>query len=464
MIRMEPTITVGIIDRAETITGAFRATVSVNGRDFPAGSFRAVAEGENVVFSGEQGGAPVVARCIRCRIPGDAPFVLRDVTIGVAFHWERRREQVFRGDLVLECREGLLTAVNEIPLEAYLESVVSSEMSPAAPPEFLRAHAVLSRSWLLAMLERKAGASGGISGRDETDNPAGEAGTAAGKGPSAGGPTDEGSVEIRRWYGREDHEHFDVCADDHCQRYQGVGAVTEMAREAVAATRGRVLTWRGEVCDARYSKCCGGRTERFESAWEDVPVPYLVSVADGPASFPVISNEEEAERWIRSEPEACCRVRDPDILKSVLPDFDRETPDFFRWRVEYGREELQAILEEKSGLDLGDLLNLVPLERGPSGRIVRLRIEGSRRTVVVGKELEIRRWLSRSHLYSSAFVVEKNGPPSGLPERFVLRGAGWGHGVGLCQIGAAALACRGFTAEEILARYFPGTSLTRLYD
>jgi len=187
-------------------------------------------------------------------------------------------------------------------------------------------------------------------------------------------------------------------------------------------------------------------------------------VPDGPASFPVVSNEEEAERWIRSEPEACCRVRDPVILRSVLPDFDRETPDFFRWRVEYGREELQAILEEKSEMDFGDLLDLVPLERGPSGRIVRLRVVGSRRTVVVGKELEIRRWLSRSHLYSSAFVVERIGPPSGAPERFVLRGAGWGHGVGFCQIGAAAMAFRGFRAEEILARYFPGTSLTRLYD
>jgi SpoIID/LytB domain protein len=449
MIRMEPTITVGIIDRTETITGAFRETVSVKGRYFPSGPFRAVADGENVVLSGERGGKPIVASSIRCRIPGGSPFILQDVTIGVAFHWERTREQAFRGDLVLECRDGLLSAINEIPLEAYLESVVSSEMSPSAPPEFLKAHAVLSRSWLLAMLERKAGRL-----RESPER----------KADVAAGGDDAGIAEIRRWYGREDHEHFDVCADDHCQRYQGVGAVTEKAREAVVATRGLVLTWQGEICDARYSKCCGGRTERFESAWEEVPVPYIVSVADGPASIPVVSTEEEAERWIRSEPEACCRVRDPDILKTVLPDFDRETPDFFRWKVEYGREELQAILEEKSGLDFGDLLDLVPLERGPSGRIVRLRVEGSRRTVIVGKELEIRRWLSRSHLLSSAFIVEKHGLPSGLPERFVLRGAGWGHGVGFCQIGAAAMAFRGFHAEEILARYFPGTSLTRLYD
>lgn len=378
------------------------------------------------------------AFCLTPVDPANTFFTLTNVRIGIAFHWERTQMLSFRGSIVLSLNEdGSFRVINRIGLEDYLASVISSEMSADAPLEFLQAQAITARSWLMAMLDKKKV-------KREAPRPAPD--------------------EILTWQDVNDHEGFDVCADDHCQRYQGVGAVTEVAREAVAATRGRVLTWQGEVCDARYSKCCGGRTERFESAWEDVPVPYLVSVADGPASIPVVSTEEEAERWIRSEPEACCRVRDPDILKSVLPDFDRETPDFFRWRVEYNREELQAILEEKSGLDLGDLLDLVPLERGPSGRIVRLRVEGSRGTVVVGKELEIRRWLSRSHLYSSAFVVEKHGLPSGLPERFVLRGAGWGHGVGLCQIGAAALACRGFTAEEILARYFPGTSLTRLYD
>jgi len=453
MTRMEPTITVGILDRVEAVTGAFREIASVNGRAFPVGPFRAVPAGENVALAGEHG-IPVLAPRLHCRMPGGTPFVLRDVVIGVAFHWERKREQVFRGDLVLECRRGRLTAVNEIPLEAYLESVISSEMSPTAPPEFLKAHAILSRSWLLAMLERRAGRPADTAGAEPIPSRPGTAGPAA----------EGGTVEISRWYGRKDHEHFDVCADDHCQRYQGIGSVTERAREAVAATRGRVLTWRGEVCDARYSKCCGGRTERFASAWEDVPVPYLDSVSDGSAPFPVPADETEWARWIRSEPEAYCRVRDPDILNGVLPGFDRETPDFFRWKSEYGRAELEAILWEKSGLDFGDLRDLVALERGPSGRIVRLRVEGSRMTAVVGKELEIRRWLSRSHLLSSAFVVEKAGPPSGPPERFILHGAGWGHGVGLCQIGAAAMACRGFRAEGILGHYFPETSLERRYD
>jgi peptidoglycan hydrolase-like amidase len=452
MTRMEPTIAVGILDRVEAVNGVFREVVSVNGRDFPAGPFRAVPAGKNVALLGSHGSSVLSPR-LHCRIPDGTPFVLRDVVIGVAFHWERKGEQVFRGDLALECREGLLSAVNEIPLEAYLESVVSSEMSPTAPPEFLKAHAILSRSWLLAMLERKAGRAAGVAGEKKTFSGAGT------DGPAAEG----GAVEIRRWYGREDHEDFDVCADDHCQRYQGVASVTERARQAVAATRGQALTWRGEVCDARYSKCCGGRTERFESAWEDVTVPYLVSVSDGPETFPTASAEVEAARWIGSEPDAYCRVRDPEVLKRVLPGFDLETPDFFRWKVEYHREELESILKEKSGLDFGDLRDLVPLERGPSGRIIRLRIDGSRMNAVVGKELELRRWLSRSHLLSSAFVVETGGSPGKPPERFVLRGAGWGHGVGLCQIGAAAMACRGFKAEEILAHYFPGTSIEERY-
>jgi peptidoglycan hydrolase-like amidase len=269
---------------------------------------------------------------------------------------------------------------------------------------------------------------------------------------------------VIRWYEREEHDLFDVCADDHCQRYQGITKLFSGRPEtAVDATRGTVITYGGNVCDARYGKACGGLTERFDTAWDDKDLPYLRNVSDGPGALGVIGSEAEARAWILSSPDAFCNTSDRSLLETILPDFDLETRGFFRWTVDYSSDELTRILREKSGVDFGAVQAIEPLGRGPSGRIFRLRIKGSKRSMVVGKELEIRRWLSRSHLYSSAFLVETQSGSHGRIERFIFHGAGWGHGVGLCQIGAAVMAGRGFSAEAILSHYFTGVEERRVY-
>lgn len=356
--------------------------------------------------------------------PDGCAFAFDAVTIGIGFHWERTERQVFRGALRVLERAAGLTVVNDVPLEEYVTSVVSSEMSATCPTELLKAHAVISRSWL--------------------------------KGPSAAGVAPSGPEspgEVRRWYGREAHPDFEVCADDHCQRYQGVTkAFSPAASEAVRATEGEFLLFGAAICDTRFSKCCGGVTERYDTAWDDAEIPYLVSLPDGLEGPP----PADLDAFIRSRPTAFCNTTDPELLARILPGFDQETRDFYRWSVTYAPEELGEIVAARIGVDLGSIVALEPLARGPSGRIFRLRITGARGTLVVGKELEIRRALSRSHLYSSAFVVDRDGDG-----RFVLKGAGWGHGVGLCQIGAAVMAERGFGYREILAHYYPGTAVGR---
>jgi SpoIID/LytB domain protein len=365
-------------------------------------------------------------------------FSLHNVIIGNRFHWERRENQTFQGDLILQLRnDGTIAVINEILLEDYLKSVISSEMNLSAPIEFLKAHAILSRSWVLAGLDRKKK-------KEEMYIPTGK--------------IIENEREVIRWYDREDHDRFDICADDHCQRYQGITKIVSgKAEEAVGETYGTVITYQNEICDARYFKACGGITENFRTAWNDIQVPYLTSISDAPVSHRPIITEKEASTWILSKPEAYCNIKDEDFLRIILPDFDHETKNFFRWGVEYSREELEQILHEKSGINFGTLQNIIPLHRGPSGRISRLKIIGSKRSMVVGKELEIRRWLSRSHLYSSAFVVTVEA------DQFILNGAGWGHGVGLCQIGAAAMAAKGFSAEDILKHYFGGAEIKKIY-
>jgi len=274
----------------------------------------------------------------------------------------------------------------------------------------------------------------------------------------------ETESEIVRWYDREDHLLFNVCADDHCQRYQGISKIiTENAQKAIEDTRGVLLVHDDQVCDARFYKACGGLTEDFENAWEDTAIPYLRSVSDAEQPYGDKSAEPEAREWILSSPKAYCNTNDVAILKQILPSFDQETTDFFRWRVDYSREELERIVHKRSGIDFGTITALLPLQRGPSSRITRLKIVGTKKTMIVGKELEIRRWLSNSHLYSSAFVVEAELDSRGLPTRFTLHGAGWGHGVGLCQIGAAVMAAQGKKAEEIVLHYFSGASLQKLY-
>jgi len=353
-------------------------------------------------------------------------FALDDVTIGIGFHWERKERQSFRGAFRLIRPEAGLTVINDVPLEDYVTSVISSEMSASCPLEMLKAHAVISRSWLWFP---KANPARSASGQRQTLD----------------------SHEVLRWYGREAHPDFDVCADDHCQRYQGITkAFSSAAAEAVRATAGEFLRYNGAICDARFSKCCGGITERYATAWEDHDIPYLESIQDGPAQ----SRSNNPESWIRSAPTAYCNTDDSELLARVLPGFDQETRDFYRWQVAHTPEELAALISTRLGVDLGPIRDLQALARGPSGRIYRLKITGERDYIIIGKELEIRRALSRTHLYSSAFVVDKE------PGRFVLRGAGWGHGVGLCQIGAAVMANWGKTYKEILQHYYRETNVS----
>ena len=442
MIRSEPLIAAGIVEGVSEIRGHFNGIFQIpDGRTID-GDFVVVPGGRGLRLS-TTGGETIIEggdELVCTPTPG-SDFVLRNVVIGIQFHWERKEDQRFLGSLRLVRRaDGSLVAINLVPLEQYLSSVISSEMSETSPPELLRAHAITSRSWLVAMLQRKGG-SQQLSRKPQ-----------------------ESPDEITRWYSREDHDLFDVCADDHCQRYQGISKIVSPgAGAAVDATRGMLLVHDGEICDARYYKACGGITDEYQSAWEEVRVPYLTSIADGPSGFSPIRTEAEARRWIESTPDAYCNTHDPELLRQILPSFDQETADFFRWEVQYEREELEELLGERSGIDFGTLRRMIPQRRGPSGRIVHLRIEGSRRTVVVGKELEIRRWLSHSHLYSSAFLVVPEGDEGEPPRRFRLQGAGWGHGVGLCQIGAAVMATRGFSAEQIVRHYFPGSEVEKLY-
>jgi SpoIID/LytB domain protein len=442
-VKNQPKITVGIMDRQAEVTGSLNGNFRGEGFGPVSGRFSAKTMSGIIVLTDEA--HLEIARSPSIRLTGlaDSTFELFHVTIGNRFHWERTEDQTFQGNLIFWPRQdGTITAINEIPLEDYLKSVISSEMSPQAPMEFLKVHAILSRSWLLAALERmKKTKETSLSGRQITKK--------------------EG--EVIRWYDREDHDLFDVCADDHCQRYQGIRKIgSAQTEEAVRQTLGRVITYQDEVCDARYSKACGGLTEDFDTAWDDKRVPYLTSISDAPVPHPPIGTEEEAARWILSGPEAYCHTEDERLLEKILPAFDRETKSFFRWTIEYSREELEEILREKSGFDFGDLKEIVPLLRGPSGRICRLKIVGSKKSMVVGKELEIRRWLSRSHLYSSAFLVKVK-YDRGKAGRFTFHGAGWGHGVGLCQIGAAVMATRGFSAEETLKHYFRGVEIKKIY-
>lgn len=368
-----------------------------------------------------------------------ASFELYDVTIGINFHWERKEDQRFSGALKFIIENEKITAINVLPVEDYLTSVISSEMSATASLELLKAHAVISRSWLLAQIEKNKE----INSKKEEY--------------SACARTD---TELIRWYDREDHVNFDVCADDHCQRYQGITrASTEIVREAVEATSGQVLMFDGRICDARFSKCCGGAFEEFQSCWEDVKHPYLAKQRDSKAGMrlPDLRDEKEADEWIRSAPSAFCNTKDKHILSQVLNNYDQETVDFYRWKVSYTQEELSALIKQRSGIDYGVVTALIPIERGTSGRLVKLKIVGTKRIMIIGKELEIRRTLSASHLYSSAFVVDKEG------DTFILTGAGWGHGVGLCQIGAAVMGEQGYSYNDILLHYYVGADIEKLY-
>lgn len=375
---------------------------------------------------------------------GRGTFTLHGVTIGIDFHWERKEEQTFSSSLMLIPDGDRVWAVNRLPVEEYLTSVISSEMNPAAPKEFLKAHAVISRSWVLAQIENSRLQRQGVI---KADAPAPEA--------------DAAEKRHIRWYDHDQHSLFDVCADDHCQRYQGLTRIDNPAAvQAVHETAAETLVYDGHLCDARFSKCCGGASELFETCWQDDHKPYLVPVRDcteNMKKLPDLTLEEEAEKWIHSTPLSFCSNPDSTLLARILNSYDRETKNFYRWQVSYKAEELTELFRRKSGIDVGLITDLKPVKRGPSGRLQELEICGTEGSVIIGKELEIRRVLSESHLYSSAFTVEKTN------DGFTLHGAGWGHGVGLCQTGAAVMGENGYTYREILEHYYPGTGIGKFY-
>lgn len=414
-----PLVSVGIV-------GAESITFTLNGYGEDGSSRTATIHNGLIQYDGKAH----TRLCFKPQSPDDS-FSLMDVVIGVNFHWQRLETQTFRGSLRLLADGGKIWAINDLPVEDYLESVISSEMSAQSSLPLLMAHAVISRSWLMSQIDGNTAPN-----------------TQASHGDA-----------FIRWYDHTDHILFDVCADDHCQRYQGITKETSPnVAEAIRRTRGELLTYGDEICDARFSKCCGGAMEEFQYCWDDTPKPYLKGIGDTPEeTIPDLTVEENARQWILSSPKSFCNTTDKRILSQVLNDYDQETTDFYRWRVSYTQEELSKLVEKKLGAGLGTITDMRPLKRGTSGRICELRITGTKKTIVVGKELEIRRALSESHLYSSAFVVEKQG------DTFTLIGAGWGHGVGLCQIGAAVMGDKGYAYDEILRHYYPGAEIEKAW-
>ena len=407
-------------------------------------------------------------------------FWLRDVVIGVNFHWERKEDQMFEGCLKFIVENGAVCPINILGVEDYLTSVISSEMSATANENLLKAHAVISRSWLLAQIEHA----------EKEKQPS----------CTLKDNTEHNCPELIKWYDRDDHNNFDVCADDHCQRYQGLTrASTETVKKAIDETWGEILSYEGDICDARFYKCCGGMLEEFENAWEDTHYDYLEVVRDSEESAKTevearaqalkkkdpskmkygknaatildLTDEGKAEAWIFSEPDAFCNTKDAVILSQVLNNYDQETANFYRWKVEYTQEEISSLVNSKSGEDFGQIVNLIPIERGTSGRLVKLKIVGTKKTMIIGKELEIRRILSTSHLYSSAFVAKRLNAEgkylseelNEVPAKFELYGAGWGHGVGLCQIGAAVMGAKGYSYDSILYHYYPNAEIVKKY-
>lgn len=442
----EPLIHVGVLQNQKKIKFSLLSAFKLQGKEYPKGDYYVEIENGLISFNGNKYDQLTFEAN---QLHGDK-FEIKDVIIGVQFHWERKGNQQFLGGLkFIATGEGIektITAINIISLEDYLKSVISSEMSSTNAEELLKAHAIISRSWLLAQIIKSQTL------KKEKDKYR---------------TSIETPTEIIRWYDREDHEHFDVCADDHCQRYQGITRqTTELVNRVVNETYGKVISYQGSICDARFSKCCGGIMETFENVWEPIIHPYLQGKPDNYSEFPIpdLCREEEAEDWIRNSPDAFCNTQNKQVLKQVLNDYDQETTDFFRWKVTYNQEELTTLIKKHTGINFGQIIDLQPLERGTSGRINRLKIIGTERVMVIGKELEIRRILSNTHLYSSAFVVDAFDEDSdGIPQKFILTGAGWGHGVGLCQIGASMMAEKGYKHKEILAHYYPNSKIQTKY-
>ncbi|HMN48522.1 MAG TPA: SpoIID/LytB domain-containing protein [Ignavibacteriaceae bacterium] len=444
----EPLISIGILTDKKIKFELYGDFSSFGFKHFFSGRFEAELVNDRIICKSDSGKIEITDEIIfEPQEPESDSFLLRDVLIGVKFHWERREKQRFTHSLKLIKDDGKIVAINIIPIEKYLTSVISSEMSAHCSLPMLKATAVVSRSWLLAQIEKSK------SIKSEHTN------------YKSIYQTED---ELIKWYDREDHKLFDVCADDHCQRYQGVTKVTsEAAKKAVEQTAGIVLLEGDHILDARFSKSCGGISESFENVWEPVKHPCLTSVYDykfiADDFDDDFSKEENAKKWIKGNPPAFCNTQDPKILNQILLDYDQETKDFYRWKIDFTQSQLSDLIKRKSGIDFGLIKDLVPIQRGFSSRIIKLKIVGTKKTLTIGKELEIRRTLSETHLYSSAFYVEKFGDLDGVPEKFLLYGAGWGHGVGLCQIGSAVMAEQGYQFDEILIHYFKGAKLKKIY-
>jgi SpoIID/LytB domain protein len=444
----EPNVSVAILTASEIgfeLYGNFKAEGKNN---IFNGKYSAIQEGNEIKIIKDKEtftfSEPVVF--IPQEYESDS-FLLKDVVIGIQFHWEQKENETFRGSLKLIKNNDKIIAVNSIPAEDYLTSVISSEMSATSSIEFLKAHSIISRSWLFAQIQKSKKL------QNTTDKYK---------------SIMETEDEYIRWYDREDHSLFDVCADDHCQRYQGMTKQhAHNAHAAVAATKGLILEFQNEICDTRFSKSCGGISESFSNVWEPIEHPYLTKVVDykfQPDNYDLdLSIEDNAEKWINNNPPAFCNTSNEKILSQVLNDYDLKTKDFYRWKVEYTQEEISKLINQKSGRDFGEIKDIVPILRGDSGRLIKIRIIGTKKTLIIGKELEIRRILSSSHLYSSAFVVTKSDIQNEIPQKFILRGAGWGHGVGLCQIGAAVMSDMGYSFDEILLHYFRGAKIQKIY-
>ncbi|MCZ7602925.1 MAG: SpoIID/LytB domain-containing protein [Melioribacteraceae bacterium] len=445
MISMrEPTLSVGLIKSASVnleLYGDFRIRSVTH--NF-SGKYSAYWESGKITLTGVDYSQSFDGLILEPRDPSSETFLLKDVTIGINFHWQRQKNFRFHGALKLIVQERDILGINLVPLEQYLTSVISSEMSASSPIELLKAHAIISRSWVIAQLKARKQKKEKSSTEIITDD------------------------EIIRWYDRNDHELYEFCSDDHCQRYQGITKkYNDRAFSAVEDTRGVAIVYNNDICDTRYSKCCGGISESFENVWEDKPKKYLSSIIDykfEPENLDTdLTQEHAAVKWIKGNPSAFCNTKDEKILSQILVDYDRETLNFYRWKVQYSQEELAKLIHKKSGIDFGKIIELIPIRRGYSGRIIKLKIVGSNKELIIGKELEIRRVLSETHLYSSAFYVETKDLNEGIPGTFILHGAGWGHGVGLCQIGAAVMGEKGYMFDEILLHYFKGARIERIY-
>ena len=447
IFRAEPEISVGILTQQKILfelygnfkvsgdrknySGIFSAEIS-DDKIVCKSNSAIISDSEEIIFTPED--------------PYSESFLIRDVVIGINFHWQRKERQRFNHSLKIIKSGKKAVAINILPLESYIISVISSEMSAKSSVQFLKALSVVSRSWILAQLiKTRLKKEGKTSSFYETE------------------------TETIKWYDRGQHKHFDVCADDHCQRFQGITKVTsENAGKAVRQTRGIVLLSDDKICDTRYSKSCGGITEDFENVWEPVQLPYLKSIVDykyPPENFNLnLFSENNAKKWILGNPQSFCNTSDKVILSQILIDYDRETTNFYRWKIEYSQEEISNIIKEKSGIDFGNILDLIPVERGASSRLIKMKIKGSKKVLTIGKELEIRRILSPNHLYSSAFIVDKIMGKNSIPEKFIIHGAGWGHGVGLCQVGAAVMAEKGYQFDEILLHYFSNAVIKKIYN